>query len=271
MPKTTKNIQLFFIVDKLFLLQHILKSPTPNRHFQKIRYLVWKKNKTLYWLLAQNIEPIIFQGDIWSQILSIPTTILEEIFYSSSFEKIFQETLNYQKWIQKEWEKNYKKSFGIVKKIVRLPNLNHKKKIKVYLSHPLIPKGRCYPEDNVICWAHKEDWNYYNIVYLWHEILHILTYDLNCNEQIMHALIELAIDNELRIQLWKKGEYFKINNSAIGHKNLQSLEKIILPFWQKYLKDKKLNLYKLAKKLEKELGENKFSPPTPFAHWNEWH
>ncbi len=143
--------------------------------------------------------------------------------------------------------------------------------IKIYLSHLLLPRGRSYPQFSSICWAHEEEWPNYNIVYLWHEILHILTYNFSGNETILHALIELAVDNELRIQLNKGGDYFIEDGKFIKHKSLRALEEKILPHWQKYLKNKKQNLRQLARSLQKKLGKSNYPSPSFLDHWCGWY
>jgi hypothetical protein len=52
----------------------------------------------------------------------------------------------------------------------------------------------------------------------------------------MHAIIELLTDEELRIRFNKKGVYFKEKQKFIGHKDLISLKKKILPYWKNYIK-----------------------------------
>jgi len=67
------------------------------------------------------------------------------------------------------------------------------------------------------------------------------------NSDVLHAAIELLVDNELRIRLNKKGKYFEYQN----HRHLKEIEKKLYPAWKQYLKQDKKNILQFAKKYEK--------------------
>ena len=73
-------------------------------------------------------------------------------------------------------------------------------KFKVFLTHPRLTNGH-YLGNYKICWGHPEEWKNYSVVYLIHETFHEI---LKNNSRLMHAIIELAADNQLRIKLNKK-------------------------------------------------------------------
>ncbi|MEK7635726.1 MAG: hypothetical protein AAB405_01390 [Patescibacteria group bacterium] len=162
--------------------------------------------------------------------------IYKEIIKSPEFRRLYKETFQYLKFIKKQWRKNKKEVFKIINDLsgVKLPQ----KQITVCITHPKLKNGRMIPNKNIILWGHSEDWKNYSTVYLCHELMHIATENKFKNLELGHAIIELLTDNELRIRLNKKGNYFYEDKKEIGHKYLKLLEKKILKYWKEYL-DKK--------------------------------
>jgi len=83
--------------------------------------------------------------------------------------------------------------------------------------------------------------------------MHILSFEKIENFDVIHALIELMTDNELRIRLNRKGVYFRERKSDVGHQFLRTLEKRILPHWKLYLKSKNKNIFVFEKEIIKKL------------------
>ena len=126
------------------------------------------------------------------------------------------------------------------------------KQITVYITHPKLKNGRMIPNRNVILWGHSEDWKNYSTVYLCHELMHIATENKFKNSELGHAIIELLVDNEFRIRLNKKGDYFNECKTVIGHEYLKSLENKIIEHWKQYLNKKgEKNIFELEKSLLK--------------------
>ncbi len=177
--------------------------------------------------------------------------IYREIFESNKFKKIYKETEEYLNIIKNQWGKNKKSVYKILQELsgLKLPN----KTITVFITHPILRNGRNFPDLNAIGWGHKENWKNYSTVYIAHELMHILTFEKMRNFDVMHALIELMTDNELRIRLNKKGVYFKEKEHNVGHPHLRKLEKRILPYWKLYLKSKNKNIFVFEKEIIKKL------------------
>ena len=123
-----------------------------------------------------------------------------------------------------------------------LSEISHTHKDGKYIFHPKSFNGHANSEKKTIKWGHSEDWKNYSTVYLAHEILHIIVNDTSEN---MHAIIQLATDNELRIRLNKEGEYFTfrkipdIKEMSSYIRKIFDLEKEIYPKWKEFLKDNK--------------------------------
>lgn len=235
----------------------------PFAFWSKIEKQLWEKYKDdpFYYLINPihsnwGLNELFIQSEekgiekILSDTAKGIEKISQEIIKSKEFKKIFSETIDYKNFVEEQWEKNNEVVWKYFKEVL---NINiPKDKISVYIFHNKTYHGNANPNTKTILWAHSEDWKNYTTVYLAHEILHLLA-DKKCEDQeIMHALIELATDNELRIRLNKKGQYFKETKYNIGHKYLRPLEKKILPYWKKFLTEKNKNIFQLEKEIIKK-------------------
>ncbi len=192
----------------------------------------------------------------------------EGLVKTDLFQKFYKENLIYMENVKNYWLKNQKTTDKFISETLRIKNLNIKN--KVFISHPKFNVGRSLG-NNIICFGHIkgiEDPNY-NYIYLIHEILHsILSIEcsslgemyfekiknnewedywksLSAKEKdefnrkwkndvnVIHAIIELATDNELYTQLSNESKY------DVGHDSkdcdLRSYKKDLYPYWFAYL------------------------------------
>lgn len=238
-------MKLNFLINENYLIIHTLASMEPNKFSSRknqkeiidFQNFAWKKSEKVYNFLVGRLcgEGIL---DINSLLEKIPD-FFKAIKRSSYYKKILLETRDYLLLCEKQWMKNYL----ISKKIIGdLTGFKLNKSFTVYITHPSLKNGH-YLGKNKISWGHNEDWPNYTTVYLWHEILHSY-FD---NNDFNHALIQFIADNELRIRL-NGGKY----PPFIGHKNLFSLMKKMLPYWRKYLEwEEKKNIYKFQNNMLK--------------------
>lgn len=267
-------MELIFKISKVELVNCIFARN--DKHPKKLLFPSWLRLEKRLWKKFKNepayyfINPIHYDwafGNICAQaeekgfekIFSRTgekiEEIYQEIFRSKEFQTIYSETKQYQNWLKKEWEKKESFIFNYFKNILGLKIPDYK--INVHVFHPKLHRGNSNFKARIIQWGHSEDWKNYSVVYLAHELLHILA-DKKCAE-MMHALIELAADNELRIRLNKQGEYFKEGAEDIGHPELRKLEKKILPDWKEFLENKVLenkggkNIIELEKQIQKKI------------------
>jgi len=244
----------FKINKNLLAASLLLGASTKESELTKLQNLMWDKHRDAYELLNNYERRLMFVDSYKKKLASIAEkmeALVNDIIKSGEFMRIYQETLKYRNWLETEWIDKKTEVEEHLKDILKteLP----KKDFKVLVIHQTL-KGGLYLGDNKILWGHNEDWGNYSIVYLVHEALHAY-FDKN---EITHALIELATDNELRIRLNRGGEYFTCNGNSIGHGYLKKLEQEILPEWKTYLNnDKKpLNIFDLQKRLEKKELKN---------------
>ncbi len=220
----------------------------PFPAWKKLEERIWQKYKdepVYYFLNSKYINLALEQIQVNFSTKNITSVfkkhslilkkIYQEIFKSKEFKKLHKETEKYFNCVKKQWQKNEKKSLGLLQKISGLPI--PKKQISIFITHPKSCNGKTINQ-NAIVWGHKEDWKNYATIYLCHELLHIMTWPghFQPHYDILHALISLATNNELRIRLNKKGEYFKERKFYTEYQKIfRNLEKKILPQWKQYL------------------------------------
>lgn len=252
-------LNLSFKVSKLYLFLHSLqeRQPLPFAGWERAKKYYTKKYPLAAQLLVSGRRPeAIVLGEV--KVNELTGKLAQEIqgfmkegIQDKKFSRIERETLQYLKFVRAQWQDNRAKALKELSDItgLTLPD----ETITVYVTHPKLYNGSNFPALKAIVWGHPEDWQNYTTVYLCHELLHILTYNQFTNELLMHAVIELATDNELRIRLNRKGNYFKENSQSVGHPYLHNLERRILPYWKKFLKDKKdKNIIEFVNKLSKQ-------------------
>lgn len=219
-----------FIVDENYLVSHTLASAEHGRFSSEeskqdiaaFQRDAWQESKDCYQLLVGKSTPEVLTKSNLPGLSKSLSRFLESVKQGPSLANIYSQTIRYRNKCKKQWDRNYTRSNRIVHKVTGL-NLN--KSIIVYVTHPSLKNGQ-YMGGNRIGWGHNEDWKNYTTIYLWHEILHSY-FDM---KELDHALISLAIDEELRIRL-NGGKYPPFQ----AHQRLQPLMKRILPYWKKYL------------------------------------
>lgn len=252
-----------FKINKYYLIGHTIASKNKpflqwaqleNKIFKKYNenasYYLLNPSRGITWAMAiiqsklseENIIPL------FKKIGKELKDIYGDILKTKEFKKLYRETENYLTFVEKQWSENKRIALGELKEItgIQIPD----KKFNVFITHPKNYNGRLLDQDN-IAWGHNEDWKNYTTVYLCHELMHSMTKFHNnyIKPEILHAIIELATDEELRIRLNKKGVYFKEGNKKVGHKELIKIKKAILPYWKIFLKQKNKNIEEFAKKM----------------------
>ena len=248
-----------FKISKHYLLAHTLgQYESPFKDWKKFRDNLQKKIPRSFYLFSWHPEGALIGEDFDNKLESLfkETKILfNYISRSPEFQKLYDETKKYLFFVKNQWKVNEKEALKIIRGLSGIDLSD--KKISVFITHPKLRNGVNFPPFEAIGWGHPEDWKNYSTVYLCHELMHLLVENKQKNEQITHAIIELMIDNELRIRLNKKGIYFKEGKHNIGHPYLRQIEEKILPYWRKYLKQKKKDVFKFEKEVSKILKNKK--------------
>jgi len=212
----------------------------PAFHLLYLKYNDWGLRMVLFGAEKKNFKKSFGNAGVNLE------KIFKEIFRSKEFSKLYLETEKYLNKVKKQWNRNEKYILEYFKNTLGISLEN--KKIKIYIFHPDIYNGRSEIYYDAILWSHPEEWKNYNSVYLAHELLHLLLDNkiTDKNYEIIHAVIELATDYELKKRL--NGERGDIK---IGHSELLKNRKKLLPYWNRYIKNPTniLTFYKKAKKI----------------------
>jgi hypothetical protein len=154
---------------------------------------------------------------------------LDTMAADPAFTPILNQTAAALSKVKDEWEANLQKSHDLMSTI---SGLELTKEFEVYVTHPSQTNGMNL--DGRILWTDRHDFNNYNTVYLWHEIMHSFI-DSNPpireHGHIEHAIIQLMTDEELRVR-FNGGTY----PPFIGHEELRPIEERLLPAWRSYLR-----------------------------------
>jgi hypothetical protein len=245
-------MKLKFLIDPKYVFLHAFNQDQrkePFRGWGNFTMKIWDKYPQECYLLAGYAEWPIIKKSSLSITANNAEKLLNAWLKTPQARKLIKETEKYRDWLEKEWSKKKEKTLNELEKIIRIPLPN--KTISVYITHPKLNNGMTI-NTATITWGHSEDWENYSIVYLCHEIMHILFW--NIKSPISHGAIELATDNELRIKLNGRGKYFKEGKLDIGHKKLKEIEQKLLPRWNKYLKNPKINIKQFVQK-QKEISD----------------
>lgn len=157
---------------------------------------------------------------------------LKPVFKSDEFAKLYEEAEKYKEKLKEKWNSLGPKVNNYLTAVL---GIDEDKRIKVNVVNPKFNTGTNNLKDNIF-WGHYIGQNdpYYDVIYMMHESMHCMyPYKNGWNlEQkgICHALIELAIDNELRCVLEGNME-----NYSEGHKDNGLLRNKLLPFWCAFL------------------------------------
>jgi len=245
-PSFTSIPQLDFILEENYLIVYTLqRGSADGKNFSTaldFQNYAWALNKAKYREQKKydnseldNLHTKKFRDNF--------DTYFEELKNSIQYKKLYKETVEYKNDCAKEWNKNLNKSFELMKKITKL-HFQFPKSVKIYITHPAVSNGSALDRKNFkIAWG---DWGHfpnYSTVYLWHEILHSFM-DI---DDVSHAVIQMATDNELRARL---------NNTTfppfVGHESLKPLMDKIYSKWKTYL-NSEMNLIDFAKTINDSL------------------
>ena len=248
--KGVSTTKLIFRLNPTYIFLHALnmnqeKEPFPG--WGSFTNKIWEEDPGLFYFLAGAPEYIFYLSAHKSrtQFARQADNKLKAIEKTPEYQQLIRETKTYLLFVQKQWEQKGGKALSLLREISG--HSLSKQTMIVYLTHPKLKNGMAL-DKNIIAWGHPEDFKNYTIVYLCHELMHILT-NLDKSD-VAHAVIELMTDNEIRIKLNKKGKYFENQ----GHPNLRNLERKILPDWKDYLKKKDKDIFNFINQMKEKWG-----------------
>lgn len=206
---------------------------------------------------------IFSKEDLIKSKMSNTIKIYDEIMKNPIFKSIVDDAIKYCNQLERFFNSSSDFLFKFMKDItnIELPN----EEIDIYVINPNFYTGFASSKyfnihnKNVISWGHhlSNEIPNYDLVYLFHEILHIVFNNkfLKIEEQLsqkelfyetetFHSLIELMADNELRVKL-NQGKYFELKS----HLHLAKWNELIYPYWIFHINRNAENILEEVKKM----------------------
>lgn len=170
--------------------------------------------------------------------ISIVESALADIIASHEFRAIYQEAQAYLSRVRSCWENH---SLVVAHYFTDLFREQRDTILRVLVFPPRMKVGS-YLGANTIEWGSADIYPGYQAIGLAHEAMHALTEHLNerateSKKWLLHALIYLAVDEDLRICLFGRPGPFDPGLTSHYHPRLVALARKILPQWRKRRND----------------------------------
>lgn len=241
------NMKLTFKLNENYLIYQSLIKGVNMQGWVDIQNEMWDKYRAGYELLQGKHNNVFIASNYFDNLKKSTNdlkNLIEELRQKDLYKILLKETYEYKDWLEKEWNTNKHKVLSEMKSILKIDLSKYEIKVLVVSSKMW---AGSHLGNNVVAWGHSEDFKSYSLVYLMHEAMHVI---IETNNNLTHAVIELATDNELRIRLNSEGKYYYVNNKLLGHTHLLETEKKIEKDWKKYLETNDQNIFEFIKRLE---------------------
>ena len=222
-------MNLNFVLNDYVLIWNLLFSASISSDIQSFKQKLWKNYRHSYNELYKEEELILKDP---KNYIPDDDTIFDMVKASDIYKEIREETEKYRLDLLHTWDKIKKDLNKNLKEILRFDiKLYHVLVVdkKLDVIGMKIPKSR---RVNTITWGNRVDSDNYTLAII-NIIEHIVRKEL-ANYQveykdIVDAIIELAIDNELTSRTLKKSVYLR------GDSSLKYLKRQLYPYFLMYL------------------------------------
>ena len=222
-------MNLNFVLNDYILIWNLLFRASISSNIQDFKQKLWKNYRHSYNVLIKEEKHNLKDP---KNYIPDDDTIFDMVRGSDIYKEIREETEKYRLDLLHTWDKLKKDLSKNLKDILRFDiKLYHvlvvDKKLDVIGMN--IPKSR---RVNTITWGNRMDSDNYTLAII-NIIEHILRKELSSYQveykDIVNAIIELAIDNELASRTLKRSVYLR------GDKSLKYLKCQIYPYFLMYL------------------------------------
>lgn len=226
-------MQLNFMVNKNLLIWNILYQASISEEIHFLKQKLWLNHKKEYSLLYNEKASILEDLEDYIPNDDLIYNLVEE---NPDYKKLKQETNRYRLLLLETWDMNRKKYVKELNDILRI-NLNRKYNILVL---PPIFNIVEINDNNIVIGKRmslKDKDNF--ITYIIYKVVKEAFEHIKTDERdIVSAVLELAITNELYTRFTEKSQY------TLGKKSLSEIKQKIYPYWLMYLKIKKEDMEK---------------------------
>lgn len=217
-----------FVINDYLLAWYLLFSPSVSEKIQNLKERLWKKYAKQYMeLQEEKVEILKYTHDF----IPDDDTVYNAIFMTEEFKKIKKETEKHRQFLMKMWDSIKKTAQQDLEEIVRIP-FNHDFQILVvYPDLDLVEYLKTNPKKNIV-WGKKDDVKD-GLQAIMRILFTILKYEIGSfqkeNKEIVSAILDLAIMNELYTRVSKVSKYNE------GMKKTFLLKRQLYPYWLMYL------------------------------------
>ena len=222
-------MNLNFVLNDYVLIWNLLFSASISSDIQSFKQKLWKNYRHSYNELYKEEELILKDP---KNYIPDDDTIFDMVKASDIYKGIREETEKYRLDLLHTWDKIKKDLNKNLKEILRFDiKLYHVLVVdkKLDVIGMKIPKSR---RVNTITWGNRVDSDNYTLAII-NIIEHIVRKELATYKSeykdIVDAIIELAIDNELTSRILKKSVYLR------GDSSLKYLKRQLYPYFLMYL------------------------------------
>ena len=220
-------MQLNFMVNDYLLIWSLLFGPSISEEEHAEKQKLWLSYKRAYHALQEEQDTIL--KDVKNYIPD-DDTIYNLVFSSDFYPRIKRESEKHRIFLMEIWDKNKKFIQRNLKEILRL---DLPSEVDVFVVHPQLDLAYCKSGEkmSVVC-GKKIDSNcavatLSDIIYL--VVRRMLSGYQKEQKEIVQAVLELAIQNELLTRVLGKSTYMRGDNS------LKFLKRQIYPYFLMYL------------------------------------
>lgn len=219
-------MKLDIIVNKYLLIWHLLYQSSVSDEIHNLKQEIWTKYKKEYSLVHKDKEEILSTLEDFIPNDDLIYNIIEK---NPSYKRVKQETNRYRNNILEIWDKNKRK---YTKELTAILKFDLKDIYKICVIHPNLDVVETDFNSNIITIGKKiitRDKDNF-LTYLVYKIVKNEILRLKTDKKdILDAVVELAITNELYTRVSKESKY------KIGKKDLRELKEKIYPYWLMYL------------------------------------
>ncbi len=216
-------MNLEFYVNEYLLAWYLLYSASLSKEIDKFRKNLWSKYKKEYNFCYKDKQEIIKYGH---DFIPDNDVLYNEIFESDLYVSLKKETQKHKNHLVKLFNGDMKVLKKCVKDVLKLDLSDT---YSIFVIHPRMECIEYNNQFNAIIWGSDKD-KYDALTILILTIVRGIYENFN-NEykEVVNAIIELAVINEIGKQLTKTETY------ELGDKTLRIIKRQIYPFWLMYL------------------------------------
>ena len=212
-------------VNDYLLAWYLLYGASLSKEIDKFKKTLYLKYKKEYNFCYKDRSEIIKYG---KDFIPDNDVLYNAVMSSSLFKSLKKETIKHKNNITKMWEASSDEINVYVRDILRIA---FPRVINVYIIHPRLEIGEYQKDYRSIVWGSEKD--KYDVLIM---LLTIVTkgllsekIDYHNNKEIVDAIIELAVINEIGAKLSQKSSY------DLGNEILKIIKRQIYPYWLMYL------------------------------------